>query len=81
MGFPRSAWVLTILLILLLLLDTDVASSEQVTDTLTYVKVKKEWKYDPEPITMEDTQWVTSERVLLDRYHCDINMMVFIHSL
>ncbi|XP_067941601.1 heterogeneous nuclear ribonucleoprotein U-like isoform X2 [Watersipora subatra] len=37
---------------------------------------KREWKYDPAVVIMENTDWVESEKTQLDKYHSDINMVI-----
>lgn len=54
-----------------------VTSAPLVTETAVPIpKGKKEWKYDAEPVVMENADWVERETVELDRYHCDLNMFV-----
>ena len=39
-------------------------------------KPKKEWKYDPEPVVMEETNWLARKEFQLDRYNCHLNAVV-----
>lgn len=39
-------------------------------------KPKKEWRFDPEPIVMEETTWLTSTDIKLDKYNCHLNAVV-----